>query len=507
MLRSIGHRLSASSRAASLVAFAVLAGCGRGDGARHAAERAIEVVVPTSAETLDPRHARDAIAMRVTRLVHAGLVRLDERTLEPVPYVAASWRWESPRELVVELRPGVRFHGGKEVDARDVCATLAALGDPAVGSRHRDVVKHVGGCAPEGARGVRITLADAHATLLTDLELPVLRADEASSPPRPRGDLDGLGPFALADVAEGLVALEPASGGALARPSRALVVRTVRDENARALRLLAGRADVAPNAISPTLLPSLEGSGGLEVHARGGSNVTYLLVQGERPGLADAKVRRALSLAIDRDALARGLFGGHAHPTTRFYPFSWLDDPGAPARALESARPVLAGTRPLALLASTDRLRALTARVLAQQLGEAGLAVEVVPLDFGVLLERLSAGDYDLAMLQAPELTEPNVLRAFFHSSAIPSRDRAGAGGNNRARFRDGEVDAWLDAAAAELDLDRRRALYERIAARLEREMPVVPLWREDQVAVVSPRARAFVPSAEGRWLGLASLP
>jgi hypothetical protein len=38
-------------------------------------------------------------------------------------------------------------------------------------------------------------------------------------------------------------------------------------------------------------------------------------------------------------------------------------------------------------------------------------------------------------------------------------------------------------------------------------EVPVVPLWHEDQVAVVSARARGFVQSTEGRWLGLASLP
>ena len=37
-------------------------------------------------------------------------------------------------------------------------------------------------------------------------------------------------------------------------------------------------------------------------------------------------------------------------------------------------------------------------------------------------------------------------------------------------------------------------------------DLPVVPLWHEDQIAVVSERARGFLPSAEGRWLGLAGL-
>ena len=37
-------------------------------------------------------------------------------------------------------------------------------------------------------------------------------------------------------------------------------------------------------------------------------------------------------------------------------------------------------------------------------------------------------------------------------------------------------------------------------------DLPVVPLWHEDQVAVISERARGFLPSAEGRWLSLATL-
>jgi hypothetical protein len=37
--------------------------------------------------------------------------------------------------------------------------------------------------------------------------------------------------------------------------------------------------------------------------------------------------------------------------------------------------------------------------------------------------------------------------------------------------------------------------------------MHLVPLWYEDQVVVAGPRAKGFLPSAEGRWLGLASLP
>jgi peptide/nickel transport system substrate-binding protein len=63
-----------------------------------------------------------------------------------------------------------------------------------------------------------------------------------------------------------------------------------------------------------------------------------------------------------------------------------------------------------------------------------------------------------------------------------------------------------LDRGDAELGQDARRAIYAELEERVREELPIIPLWHEDQVAVTSERAREFVPSADGRWLGLAAL-
>jgi ABC-type transport system substrate-binding protein len=72
---------------------------------------------------------------------------------------------------------------------------------------------------------------------------------------------------------------------------------------------------------------------------------------------------------------------------------------------------------------------------------------------------------------------------------------------------RDAELDALLDQGDALSDPEARRAVYARVEARNRDQLHWIPLWSEDQVAVTSARARGFLPSAEGRWLGLASLP
>lgn len=493
---------------------ALATACGKREAANDAA-RPIEIMVANDAETLDPRYATDAVGLRVTRLVHAGLVRLDD-ALEPRPYVAMGWRWIDPLTLEIDLRADVHFHSGAPLSSRDVAATLRALASPRVASRHARVVEAIASAEERGDARVLVHLARPHATLLTDLELPILRADQAESPPAPDGSLDGLGPFVVAHMARGEIALAPAAAGALPKPAHALVLRTVHDENARALRLEAGRADVAVNLISPTLLPAIASQPGLAVTRRPGANLTYVVVQHERPPLGDARVRHALSLAIDRATIAATLLDGRAQPAGALVaPANWahadlppLAFDAAKARELladagasdNSNSPSSSSAR-LTLLTSTDRLRTDIARFIAQELSDVGLRVDVVPLELGTMLARLGGGDFDLATLQLPEMTEPNVLRVFLHSSSIPP---AGA---NRGRVRDAEIDTLLDEADRIVDRDARRAVYARLEARAYEQMHLIPLWYEDQVAVTSERARAFVPSAEGRWLSLAAIP
>jgi peptide/nickel transport system substrate-binding protein len=508
-----GKPFSRLRRAAweALVLGAMLAGCGRDDVRARSSDhgRPIEVLVANDPETLDPRYVTDAVGLRTTRLVHAGLVRLDPDSLAPLPYVASGWRWTDPLTLEVDLRDDVRFHSGAPVRARDVVATLRAFASPAVASRHASVVDAIADVREEGDHRVAIRLGRPHATLLTDLELPVLRADQAASPPAPDGTLDGLGPYVVEHVAPGEVRLTPASDGALPRPAHAATLRVVHDENARALRLEAGRADVALNLVSPTLLPAMAAQPGLAVASRPGANLTYMVVQETRHPLDDVRVRRALSSAIDRAMICATLFDGRAEPASGLIaPTHWSQaaapplpfDPGAARIGLAQVAESRRGAR-LSLLTSTERFRGDVARVIAQEFGDAGLAVDVIPLELGTLIARLNAGDFDLAILQLPEMTEPNVLRRFLHGSFVPP---AGA---NRGRVHDAELDALLDEGDAVADPQARRAIYARLEARERDAMHLVPLWYEDQVVVTSERARAFVPSAEGRWLDLARLP
>jgi peptide/nickel transport system substrate-binding protein len=502
---ALRFRTSGAFCLALTLAGALGTGCARHGGV--SAERPLELMVASDAETLDPRYSTDSVSVRVTRLVHAGLFRLDPDTLEPRPYAARSFRFRDPLTLEVTLRDDVRFHSGAPLEAEDVVASLRAYGSKAVASRHARIVDAIADVHAEGDRVVVVHLARPHGTLLTDLELPLLRRDQAASPPAPDGSLDGLGPYAVARSTRGDLWLAAADGGVLPRPAHDLVVRTVHDENARALRLEAGRADVAVNLISPTLLPALADQAGLAVASRPSSNLTYMVVDEEHGALGDARVRQALSLAVDRAMLCRTLFDGRAQPASGLIAKAHWAHADAPALpfdpAASRARLAEAGASSLhvTLVTSTERLRGDVARVIAQGLADLGVTADVVPLELGAMFARLDAGDFDLAILQLPEMSEPNTFRHFLHSAFIPPA------GGNRGRVRDAELDALLDQGDALSDPEARRAVYARVEARNRDQLHWIPLWSEDQVAVTSARARGFLPSAEGRWLGLASLP
>lgn len=470
------------------------------------AARPLELVVSERPTTLDPRYSTRALDVKVTRLLHAGLIGLDPDTLEPVPLLAERWTWRDPQTLVLELAPR-RFHSGKALAPEDVCATLKALVSPAVASPHRAVAASLRDCRGLDLRSVELTLREPRATLLTDLEMPILRADQAFSPPRPGGELDGLGPYRLrlGDPSESgtrdALELVPMVPGA-----PAVVVRTVRDANARALRIAAGRADLVPNGVSPELLGALAERPGVHVATRPGANVSYLLFQNDRAPFAARDARHAVAHALDRERIVRELFLERAAVADWLFPAShWSSPKGLPRLEVtpERSAPTLRALPPVTLLTSTDRFRVLVARALAQMLGDAGLSVTVVSLDLGVLLQRLDAGDFELALLQMPELTEPNVLRWFFHPDSVPGE---GGEGRNRARYRSARAGELLDHAAAVSDRDARRADYAALAALMLDDLPVLPLWHEDQTVVTSARAAGFLPSAEGRWSALVEL-
>jgi peptide/nickel transport system substrate-binding protein len=480
----------------------MLLGCG-GDGRAAARAGSLVVIFPREPEQLDPRYVGDAYGLKVTRLLHASLLRVHPFTLEAVPDLAERVAVETPTRYRVWLRPGLKFSDGSALDATDVIATYEGLVDPRVKSRFVSTFSRVAAVRAENAHEVVFELKAPHATFLTDLEMPILRAEDAREPATPGRLPIGAGPYLLAHRDTGSLQLR-ANPHYHARPidHPELTLLVIHDDNTRALRMLAGAGDLALNTIPPLLLPLFERPG-FRIQSERGVGTTYLGVNLEQRALKDVRVRQAIAHAIDRERLVtHKLFGRALAARSWIAPSHWAFDPSTPSydHDPERARALLreAGFVPgedgfalsLTVRTSSDRGVVSIARALSSMLRDVGIDLDVRPSEGATLLADLARGRFELAFLQSPEVVEPHVLSWFFASERIPiPGQREGA---NRWRLRDPELDDALERGRAHTDRAVRIEAYQRAQHLLARDLPVIPLWHDDVVAVTSARLTDF---------------
>ncbi|MCC7534879.1 MAG: ABC transporter substrate-binding protein [Deltaproteobacteria bacterium] len=471
------------------------------DARRAAGDRTLVAVIPVEPESLDPRLPSDAYGLKVTRLIFGSLVTIDPYTLEPVPDLAERVEVRSPTEYVVHIRPGLRFSDGSPLDAEDVLATIRAIGRPDMRSVLARLSKRIRTMEKLDPLTVRFALTEPHATFLTDLELPIVRrVDErrrigtAESTAWPVG----AGPFRLVRRHPGRFSFVPNPRWHHPHAGRPLDLVVLRDDNTRAMRLLASAADLALNAIPPLLTPLFAGEPGFRVQSATGAGTTYVAIHTEHRPFDDVRVRRALAHALDREVIVRGKFSGRARVARSWLPPghwahasdtpSYAYDPALARRLLDSAGvrdPDGDGPEPrlrVAIRTSTDRFRQSIARALAAQLRQVGIAAEVRPSEIATLLTDLRLGRFDLAVMQVPEIFEPNDLAYFFSSDAIPEGGRLGS---NRFRYRSAEADRLIEQGRTTVERARRVAVYRRLQHVMARDVPTIPLWHEDVVGVV----------------------
>jgi peptide/nickel transport system substrate-binding protein len=208
-------------------------------------------------------------------------------------------------------------------------------------------------------------------------------------------------------------------------------------------------------------------------------------------------VRQAIACAIDRRAIVASKLRGHAVLADSLLPpgnpyhasgiTAWPYDPARARRLLDEAGfpdPDGDGPEPrlrLTWKTSAQRFRVALAQVMARQLAAVGIEVDVRPFEFATFMDDVKKGNFQIFSLQATDVIEPDMLRAFLHSSRIPTEATHFAG-NNRFRYRNPTVDAWLDQGAAASDPARRREIYARVQRVLGDQLPMLPLWHDDNV-------------------------
>jgi peptide/nickel transport system substrate-binding protein len=470
----------------------------------------------------------------------------------------------------VKLRAGVRFHDGSALDCGDVVATYGSVLDPRLGSPYRSGLAarwKALRCGPAPDL-VDVDLVAEESAFLADLSTGVLPEGFAvgaslvgTGPFRLVSDEGGrravlerfdhwwgtppgwqwLRVDVVPEEASRVLALVGGGADVAVNGVGPTAARTLRDEPG--VQVQAGESAILTYLVVNLRKPGLDD-------------------RRVRRALALALDRPAIlaDLFAGFGQPAEGVLPPEhwAASSTPAVPY----DPALAARLLDEAGlrpdPVTGVRLAFTLKVSNARLRRLVGRRLAEEWARVGLAVEVRPFDLATFLDDVRRGSFDVALLQLPDTLEPDVLRWMFHSRNVPAPgdpagatffDRAprdGAGGlawwmlgsgrrtcrgwareqlwadlaaslgagsappgyarGNRSWYANPGLDCLLDLAARAPDRATRAELVREAGGVLAADLPALPLWREDNLAVVSARVDGLRLSPVGRYTGLEAL-
>jgi peptide/nickel transport system substrate-binding protein len=444
----------------------------------------LRVSVEQAPAKLNPLQHRVGAEYVLGELLYSGLTRLGP-DMAAEPDLAVSWAANPAlTEWTFKLRPDVMFHDGSPMTARDVAATFAAILDPATGSPARSNIGPVERVAALDDMTVLVTLKGAYADLPVALAytnakiLPA--AILAQSPGRFDREAVGTGPFRL-------VSYEPSRLTVVERnpsyydPARPLLDRIeialYPDPAARTSALIGGATDLLLFG-QPTDFERMSGAKGVRaLRTPSGQFLDVVLGCNQRP-FDDVRVRRALSLTLDRDALVELVAEGLGSPG--------VDTPSNASayrfnKAFPPRTPDIAQAK--RLLAEAGHPRGLTATLVASdrpgtrtQLGvairemakPAGFAINVQTMAHATFLDQVwLKGPFYIGLYnQQPSMD--GILSFLFTSDAAW----------NEAKWNNKQFDALVGEARQTADEARRRELYAQAQQLMHDEVPVlVPVF------------------------------
>ena len=422
-----------------------------------------------------------------------------------VPCLAESWSVEGDAMTwVFDLRRGVHFHNGDTLTAGDVVATLGRALDPAIGGAFGTqgvMASYLGDAVieAEGKYEVKMVVAEPMADLL-DLLVSIPIAPEGALKDLPSSYV-GSGPFRVSEAGEDLVVMEAFPeywGGQI--PARQLHWRAMVGPQERASALIDGRGDLA-SGLGPGEVKAVEASGSATAVWRDSNLCIIFMLNASRGVCSDGRVRRALNLALDKEAIIAEVVEGAAKPLNGiFTPLHFGYDPDTPVypHNPEQARGLLAEAGHgdgMSLVMDIPTRMPDEARKLAQMMSEmyskVGVSVDVKEYeDRQAYAEMVRAKRiHDLCCFDSSPLSTFRVMREKIHS---------GAKGPWWEGYTNVEVDALIEKAEATIDESLRRRFYRLAYSMIREDAPWVFLYSPTRFWGVGPRLRGWRPGVDG---------
>ncbi len=485
-------------------------------GAAHAQKRTLVVALNQDPDVLDPTLARSYVGRIVFAHICEKLYEIDEN-LRIYPQLAADMPAVSDagRTVTIRLRRGVKFNDGTPMDAEAVRFSL---------DRHRTLKGSSRRSELDGVAAVEVVDPETiRLRLKTPLSpLAAILTDRAGMPVSPAavqklGDKFGtapvcVGPWQFVErLPQDRIVVERSPryfDPSAARFDR-IVFRIIADDNVRLANLRSGDIDVM-HLVAPTDAASLKKEGRFEV-----SNVTGLGYNGitinlrnksgktQAPGnlgtplASDPRVREALELSIDREALNQVAWDGlYTTGCTAIAPISPFFDKSrkCPARDVARAQKLLADAGlangfAFELVIVNNPQQRRVGEVIQGMAREAGFSIALTPKEFASSLTDNEDGKHQAFLIGWSGRVDPDHNIHQFHTCG---------GSLNDTLACDEKVDALLNKAREVGDVAQRTALYREAMDHILARRNIVYLYFQNYIVAFPKNLKGYKAVPDG---------
>jgi peptide/nickel transport system substrate-binding protein len=418
----------------------------------------------------------------IVNMFQDTLVALDWDGRTPIPYLAKSWTVsEDGRTYTFKLRDDVQFCSGKKLTADDVIFSFKRLTDPALKAPYAWRAGKIKELRAPDPHTVVYELEEPYSELLLQLTMftnVIHNKDSVEALGKDYGvkGADGTGPWCLVSTEIVLKRHDAYRWGPAMYQNKGpvkferLSIKIVPEDSSRVAAMMAGQFDMT-HQFPAQFIAQAKVAPMLQVQqAKPNFQLLYFGFKITRPMVADKRVREAMSIAINRAEIAKGVLLGNADPA-----FTYVDpealDHAATTRGLvkediERAKKLLdeAGWK-----LGADGIREkdgikLMPKVYYTQAGNTPRVAEAIqgylrrigvhwqlqPWDSTIAAAKMAEQDYEIWSVTVPYLSAGDLMNIYFDSKNIPTP--------NRMNWKDKETDEWLQLGrTARADADRAK--------------------------------------------------
>jgi peptide/nickel transport system substrate-binding protein len=448
---------------------------------------------------LDLAQATDGESIKAGIQIYENLVIFGRDSMDVEPQLAESWTVsDDGLTWTFKLRRGVEFHDGTPFNAQAVYDSFARIIDknhPFYGYGKWKYLSLSLGQVSEiriiDDDTVALVTKKPYAPLLNNLALWLCPIVSPAAMAKYKDQIGlnpvGTGPFKFVKwVKDDQIILERNEEywGEKAKVDK-IVLKSIPEPSARLMALQSGTVDIADD-LDPDSINLVKKDSNLAVIERPSVNVGYLALNTEKPALKDARVRKAISHAIDKETLIKTIFQGLAVPAKNpFAPSIWgyndaiepYEYNPAKAKALleeadfDKSRELELWAMPVSRAYMPEPVK--TAELIQAYLAAVGLKAKIIRHDWGTYLSKTANGEHDMCMLGwlGGNADPDNFLYGLLSADTAKT-----PGAANVALWKNEEFTELCLKAQKTFDKAERTRLYLRAQKIFHDEAPWVPL-------------------------------